>query len=317
MKRTDGTGALQSAGSLVILAVLTVYFSATRDGFLDAGNLLSLARQYSELGLVAVGMTLVIAAGGIDISVGGTVGLTGMLLGVLVVQNGWDVLPAAVLALAVAGCVGALNGAAVAYLGMQPVLVTLATMSLTRGAAYVLTGGVSLSGYPDGFTDFAAADLAGTGIPLPAAITGAAFVAGAIVLRRTAFGRAVLACGASPEAAGLSGIRVRRVRFATYLILSLLGGAAGIMLTSRVSTSFADAGRNYEFEAITAVVLGGTSLSGGEASVLGTLAGVCTMAVLRNGLSLAGESDLTRTQMLAAALIAAVLIDNLRRRLTA
>ncbi len=317
MRRLAGARALHSAGSLSILAGLTVYFSLTQEAFLDGSNLLSLARQYSELGLVAVGMTLVIAAGGIDISVGGTVGLTGMLLGVLVTGCGWEVLPAALAALAAAGCVGAVNGFAVAYLGLQPVLVTLATMSLTRGAAYVLTGGVSLSGFPARFTDLATTDVPGTGIPLPVAVTAAAFVTGGVVLRRMAFGRAVLACGASPEAAELSGIRVRRVRFATYLVLSLLAGLAGIMLTARVSTSFADAGRNYEFEAITAVVLGGTSLTGGEASILGTLAGVCTMAVLRNGLSLAGESDLTRTQMLAAALLAAVLIDNLRRRLAA
>ncbi len=313
MRRLAGARALHSAGSLSILAGLTVYFSLTQEAFLDGSNLLSLARQYSELGLVAVGMTLVIAAGGIDISVGGTVGLTGML----VTGCGWEVLPAALAALAAAGCVGAVNGFAVAYLGLQPVLVTLATMSLTRGAAYVLTGGVSLSGFPARFTDLATTDVPGTGIPLPVAVTAAAFVTGGVVLRRMAFGRAVLACGASPEAAELSGIRVRRVRFATYLVLSLLAGLAGIMLTARVSTSFADAGRNYEFEAITAVVLGGTSLTGGEASILGTLAGVCTMAVLRNGLSLAGESDLTRTQMLAAALLAAVLIDNLRRRLAA
>jgi ribose/xylose/arabinose/galactoside ABC-type transport system permease subunit len=316
MRRLLDRSRLHSAGSLIILTVLTGYFSIAQEGFLDAGNLLSLARQYAELGLVAVGMTLVIAAGGIDISVGGTVGLTGMLLGVLVLQHGWEMLPAAAVALAVAGSVGAVNGAAVAYLGMQPVLVTLATMSLTRGAAYVLTGGVSLSGFPQQFTDIATAGVAGTGIPVPVAITGLAFAGTAVLLRRTTFGRAVLASGASAEAAELSGIRVRRVRFATYLLLSLLAGVAGILLTARVSTSFADAGRNYEFEAITAVVLGGTSLTGGEASVLGTLAGVCTMAVLRNGLSLAGQSDLTRTQMLAVALLAAVLIDNLRRRLT-
>lgn len=309
--------ARQKLGAVVVLAGLTSYFAAVQDGFLDPYNLLSLARQYSELGLVAVGMTLVIATGGIDISVGGTVGMTSMLTGLIAVKLGLGMGAAVPVALAAAALVGALNGYAIAYLRMQPVLVTLATMSLTRGIAYIATSGVSLSGFPAGFTALASTDfpISGLRVPLPALVTALTFAAAAVAMRRTSFGRAIIAIGQSEEAARLSGIGVRRTKFTAYFVLSLLAGVAGLMLTSRVSTAFPDAGRNYEFEAITAVVLGGTSLSGGEGSLLGTLAGVCTMAVLRNGMSLAGQSDLTRTQMLAVALIAAVLIDNLRRKL--
>mgnify|MGYP002681906650 CR=1 FL=1 len=138
-------------GTYVIFLGLTGYFAATQPGFLDSANLLSLARQYSELGIVAVGMTLVIATGGIDISVGGIVGLTAMLVGVLGVTLGWNIWAAAGVGLCAAAAVGAVNGFAIAYMGVQPVLVTLATMSLTRGIAYILTSGTSLSINQPGF----------------------------------------------------------------------------------------------------------------------------------------------------------------------
>lgn len=303
-------------GAPLILLVLLIYFSSTSPNFLSPYNISTSARQYSELGLVAVGMTLVIATGGIDISVGGTVGMTSMVMGLLAISLGWNVAAAAAAGLGCAALIGIINGWAIAYLGLQPVLVTLATLSLTRGIAYILTSGTSLAGYPPVFSALAngSVNVGAFPLPYPVFLTAAAFLAGWMVLRKTTFGRAVLAVGQSEGAAHLSGIHVRRTKFLCYLSLSLLAGVAGIMLTSRASTSFADAGRNYEFEAITAVVLGGTSLAGGEANMLGTLVGLATMAVLRNGMSLAGQSDFNRTQMLAAALIAAVLIDNLRRR---
>ncbi len=304
-------------GTYVIFLGLTGYFAATQPGFLDSANLLSLARQYSELGIVAVGMTLVIATGGIDISVGGIVGLTAMLVGVLGVTLGWNIWAAAGVGLCAAAAVGAVNGFAIAYMGVQPVLVTLATMSLTRGIAYILTSGTSLSINQPGFQAIASSDIgaAGGALPTPSVIMALVFIAAAFVLRKTVHGRYLLALGQSEQAAALSGIRVRRVKFAAYFGLALLGGLAGVLLTSRLATAFPDAGRNYEFEAITAVVLGGTSLAGGEGSLLGTLFGVATMAVLRNGLSLGGQTDVVRTQMLAVALITAVVIDLWRKRM--
>jgi len=321
--RTSGAARLAQklarggVGTFVIFALVTGYFWATQPGYLDPTNLMSLARQYSELGIVAVGMTMVIATGGIDISVGGTVGMTSMLLGVLALKVGLPFPVAALLAMCAAGAVGALNGWAIAYLRLEPMLVTLATMSLTRGVAYILTSGASVAGFPAWFANLSGADikLPGLSIPLAVLLMVATFIIAAVVLRRTSYGRTLFALGQSEPAAALSGVNVRRTKFSTYFLLGILGGVAGLMLCSRTTTAFADAGKNYEFEAITAVVFGGTSLSGGEGSLLGTLVGVATMAMLRNGLSLAGQSDLVRTQMLALALVAAVLLDNLRRRL--
>ena len=313
MRELLGRIAAYRLGTHVIFFGLSAYFAATQPGFLDPANLLSLARQYAELGIVAVGMTLVIATAGIDISVGGIVGLTAMLIGTLGVTMGWNIWLAAGAGLAAAAAFGAINGFAIAYMGIQPVLVTLATMSLTRGIAYILTGGVSLSVTQPGFTALASSDIGA--VPTPTILMAAVFIVAAVVLRRTLYGRYLLALGQSEQAAALSGIRVRRVKFSAYFALALLGGLAGVLLTSRLATAFPDAGKNYEFEAITAVVLGGTSLAGGEGSLLGTLFGVATMAVLRNGLSLSGQTDMVRTQMLAVALITAVVIDLWRKRM--
>ncbi|MCC6485661.1 MAG: ABC transporter permease [Armatimonadetes bacterium] len=304
-------------GAVAVLIAVTIWFARTPH-FFEAETLFGLTRQYAEIGIVAVGMTLVIATGGIDISVGGTAGMVSMLLGFLAVGHGWNIWAALGAAMICALGIGAVNGFAIARLGMEPVLVTLATMSLTRGIAYVLTQGTSLSLYSyDSFRAISSTDVAlpGVSVPTPAIILLVTVAVAYVLLRQTVFGRQILALGQSEAAAKLAGIPVTRAKFQTYLLLSLLAGLAGALISSRSATAFADAGRNYEFEAITAVVLGGTSLSGGEGSLIGTLIGVATMAALRNGLALTGQSDLVRTQMLAVALIAAVVIDNARKKL--
>ncbi len=305
------------AGTTIVFLAVIAYFASTPH-FFETENLFTLTRQYAEIGIIAAGMTLVVATGGIDISVGGTASMTSMLIGLLAVRHGIPIWPACAMAIACAGMVGVINGYCIAYLRLQPVLVTLATMSLTRGLAQLVTKTQAIS--LERFSSLQALsmnDLAipGLPIPIPALILGSVFAGTAVLLRKTVYGRHWLAAGQSEAAAQLSGLPVKRAKLLAYLILSLLAGLAGILVSARTATSFPDAGANYEFEAITAVVLGGTSLSGGEGSLIGTLVGVATMAALRNGLSLGGQTDIVRTQMLALALIAAVIIDNIRTRL--
>lgn len=309
--------AKQSSGTVIVFLAVVAYFSSTPHYF-EPGNLFALTRQYAEIGIIAAGMTLVIATGGIDISVGGTASLTSMLIGVLAVRHGIAVWPTCAIALAFSAAIGIINGYCIAYIKLQPVLVTLATMSLTRGLAQLLTSSQAISlEHLSSLQSLSIDDLSIPyfAVPVPSVILCSIFIGASILLRWTTYGRNWIAIGQSKPAAALSGLRTRRAEFQVYVILSILAGLAGILVSARTATAFPDAGANYEFEAITAVVLGGTSLVGGEGNLVGTLLGVATMAALRNGLSLEGQTDLVRTQVLALALVAAVIIDNGRKRL--
>jgi ribose transport system permease protein len=294
---------------LVFLAIFAV-FAARTPNFATSYNLLNVARQYSELAVVAVGLTMVIIAGGIDISVGSVVGLSSIVLGVLAVNMQLNIWVACLLALATGLVCGMINGFVITNLRIQPIVTTLAMMSMARGLAYVLSDARTISGLPTSFTGL---DQCSIGpVPLAVVVAMGIVVAGAVVLRQTAFGRSVYAVGSSEEAARLSGINVRQVKMLVYSITGLLAGFSGVMMTARVSCSLPDAGLGFEFEAITAVVMGGSSLKGGEGNVVGTIIGVGIMGILRNGLNLIGVTDTWKVLFLGVMLIAAVLVDNLR-----
>lgn len=307
--------AIREAPAGCLLLGIFAALAVSRPEALNAADLLDLTRQYAELGMIAVGLTLVIGTGGIDISVGSTVGATSVVLGVLATRMGVNVWLAAGIALAVAAAIGAFNGWSVMRLRLQPVVVTLAAMSAARGLAYVLSGGMSMSGFPDTFT--ALGRLAPWNLMVPVGMLAITAVSGHLLLCSSTFGRGLLALGASEEAARLSGIAVRRIKLMVYLITGLLAGMAGVMTTARVITAVPDAGLGYEFEAITAVVMGGTKLNGGEATVIGTLLGVATMAVLRRWLNLMGATDIWKMLFLGVVLIAAVGLDIFRNWLAA
>lgn len=304
----------QLPGAYYALLVITIWFGLTQPAFLTLDNLAPLTRQYGEIGIIAIGMTLVIATVGIDISVGGTAGMASVIFAVLTVQSGVSVLPAALITLGGSLLVGIVNGIVIGRFKVQPVLVTLATMSATRGIAYIMTSGVSIAGLPSGFVAFSQAEFSALRISSSAVVLILIWVTAVVVVRQTAFGRQLLAVGENEKAARLSGINVFSVKLLAYGAASVLAGVAGLMVSSRMATGFPSAGETYEFEAITAVVLGGTSLAGGKANLAGTLAGIACMAALRNGLSLAGYDDLTRKQALAIVLLLAVALDSYRQR---
>ena len=299
---------------VIILCVgLFIYFALRVPNFIDSMGILDDIKQYASYAILAVGLTLIIGSGGIDISVGSVLGFTTILLGVVLSRTGSSLAVACLLAIAAGAAWGAFNGFAIARLRLQPIVVTLSTMAAARGMAYVIAGqGVSSIKLP------ANADLLSNmtyASPAPVVLALVVAVAGYLALTCSPFGRHVLAIGSNEEAARLSGIDVKRTKFAVYAITGCLAGVAGVITAGMMNTAITDAGLGYEFEAITAVLIGGTSISGGEATVLGSVLGVVAVAMLNRGLGLMGINDLDLWRMLCLGviLIASVMLDRLRK----
>lgn len=303
---------LKAKESVVFALFLGVFavLAVEAPNFATPDNLFNVARQYSELAVVSVGLTMVIITGGIDISVGSVVGLTSVMMGIFALRLGLNIWVSCVLAIGIGLTCGLINGLVITKARIQPIVATLAMMSAARGLAMALTEGTSYSGFPDAFVGLGQTAVGPVPLMVPLAL--AVVGIGIIVLRKTPIGRGIYAVGASEEAARLSGMNTFRLKMLAYGGTGLLCGVAGVMLTSRFASAVPGAGTGLEFEAITAVVLGGSSLKGGEGSILGTIIGVAVMGVLRNGLNLMDVQDNFQVLFLGAALILAVLADNIR-----
>ncbi len=274
---------LQQQGALIMLLVVCIAGFARYEAFLTPENLLNVVRQNSMLGLVALGMTFVILTGGIDLSVGALLAVAGVVAANLANQG---LVVALVAAVAATTFLGLINGLVIAKARIQPFIVTLAMMIAARGLALAATGEASV-----GITDDSFAWL-GRGtigfLPVPILILIVAFAVGWLVLNQTRFGRNVFAVGDNDEAARLMGLNVNRVTIAVYAISGALAGLAGVMLASRLGAGQPVAGTGYELDAIAAVVIGGTLLTGGQGNVLSTLVGVLLLGVIFNLFNLEG-----------------------------
>jgi ribose/xylose/arabinose/galactoside ABC-type transport system permease subunit len=298
-------------GVFVVLLLLVVWLGRTFPDFRSGANLSVILTSVAEIGIVAAGMTLVIATGGIDISVGSIVGLCGVVLGLTTVEKQWGVAPAIAATLAAgAGC-GLVNGLLIARFKLPPIIATLAMFSAARAGAYVLSQGNSISGLPEAITNIGYGSH--LGVPTPAWIALAALVAIGILLKKTAFGRGVLAMGGNREAARLSGLATRRTEIIVYLLSGLLAGLAAVVVTARGATAVPDAGKFFELRAITAVVVGGTPVVGGKATLIGTALGVLTIGVVQNGVVSYGKDAMWEMLVMAAVLLASVEVDRWRR----
>ena len=279
--------------------------------FLTVSNLLNVAQQTSINAIVAVGMTYVIISGGIDLSVGSIVALSGVVLGALL-QGGQPLAVALAAALAVGLACGLLNGALVSVGGLPPFIATLGMMSVARGAALVFTEGRPVSGFDEGFRSLATGSLGF--VPAPVVVMIVVYVAAHIVLTRTTFGRYVYAIGGNEEATRLSGVAVRFHKTAIYGVSGVMSAIAAIVLTARLNSAQPIAGTMYELDAIAATVIGGTSLMGGEGTLAGTLVGALIMGVLRNGLNLLGVSSFLQQIVIGGVIVGAVLVDTMLKR---
>lgn len=298
-------------GILLALLVLVGGLAAASPDFLAADNLLTVARQFSIVGIIAVGMTFVIVTGEIDLSVGSILALGGCLTAKLIVERGWPILAAIAAGVAAGAAVGAVNGALTVGLGLPSFIITLGTMSALRGLTYVATDALPIADLPEAYRNLGYGTFLGLSYPVVA--MGLAAAAGGTVLARTAFGRAVYATGGNLEAARLSGIRTGAVRVAVFAGQGALAALAGVLNVAWVTVAQPVAGIGYELDVIAAVIIGGASFTGGRGTVLGTMLGATLMGVLRNGLVLVGVTVYWQQVALGTVIVLAVAVDRLRR----
>jgi rhamnose transport system permease protein len=295
-----------------VLIVLMVVMSVLSPLFLTVGNLLNTSRFFVEVGLMALGMTLIIITGGIDLSVGSNLALVSVAVGFSYAAG--LPLPLAILfGLVVGVAAGLFNGLFITLLDLHPLVVTLGTFALFQGLAYGLTEAQAVSDFPAWFAYFGQAYLLNV-VPGQLFIFIVAVVVVWLILSRSRFGRYVYAIGNNEEAAHFSGVPVRRVKLALYSGIGLLVAIASVIYTSRVYTARGDSGLGLELDVISAVVLGGASIYGGSGTIGGTVLGVLIIATLRNGLVLAGVPSTWQVFVLGVLLLVAVFLNEFFRR---
>jgi ribose transport system permease protein len=303
--------AVLSQSTLLVLLVLGSVIALLIPEFLTVNNLLNVLRQVSITGIVAVGMTFVIITGGIDISVGSTVALGGVVA-VACLTAGWGVALAILAALVVGLGVGMFNGGIIAYARVSPFVTTLGTMYVIRGMTLVVTNGEAFWGLPPQFARIGTGYF--LGIPIPVIIMLAIYLAGFVLLRYFVFGRYVLAVGGDEEAARLCGISVKREKMLTYGLCGMLSATAGVILAGRLGSAQPSVGTGYELIAIAATVIGGTSLTGGKGTIIGTLIGTVILGIVSNALNLWGVASFYQTVIIGSIVLVAVLADKLRKK---
>ena len=304
---------LKSYGIVATFVVLCVALSFASEAFLTWDNWTNIIRQTAINGILAIGVTFVILTKGIDLSVGSVMALAGAVGASLATSADphslWVVIPAAC---AVGAALGAVNGVAVSRWQLPPFVVTLGMLSAARGVTFIFCDGRPIPNLSDNFLALGAGDL--FGLPMPIVLLALTFLAGWFTLRYTVFGRHIYAVGGSERSARTSGVRVAHVITAAYVISGLLAALAGLVLTARTTAALPQAGVAYELDAIAAVVIGGTSLSGGVGTLTGTLFGALIIGTINNGLDLMGVSSYYQQIVKGAIIVGAVLLDVSRRK---
>jgi ribose transport system permease protein len=301
------------SGPLVGLILLCVFFSLTSEFFLSARNGLNILDQVTVLGILAIGMTLVIVIGGIDLSVGSVLAFSMMMMGVMQRQMGLPLELAIIVGIGTGAICGLVSGLLITVAKLPPFIATLAVMSVTRGLANILTEGKQIVGYPDWFTSLATVRQFGFLSMTVATFIVLAIIA-AIILKYRPAGRNLFAIGGNPEVARLAGINVNLNTCIVYALSGALAGLAAVAFAARLDSSQPSAGLGYELDTIAAVVIGGASLSGGVGSIFGTVVGVFIIGVLRNGLNLLGVSPFIQQVLIGVVIAAAVTFDTLGRK---
>ncbi|WP_306258236.1 ABC transporter permease [Pararhizobium sp. IMCC21322] len=301
---------LRDAGTILGLLIIVVVFSLLTPVFLTAPNLINILQQSSLNAVIALGMTLVIISGGIDLSVGPTAALSAVIGATLMVA-GVPIYLAILAALGVGILCGLFNGVLVAYAGLQPFIVTLGGLSLYRALALIYTGGNPVFGIPPEFRAITNGTL--LGIPNPVIIVAAIALLLWILLNKTPLGEYILAVGGNEEAARIAGVPVAKTKVATFVISGSLASIAAMILVGRLGAAEPTIGNLWELDAIAAAAIGGASLMGGKGSIVGTLIGAIILGALRNGLTLMNVQAFYQLLATGIIIIAAMLIDRATR----
>lgn len=291
-------------GVLVVFVLLFAVSCMLSDRFLQTSNLFNILRQISMFGILSVGMTFVIVSGGIDLSVGSITALVCVITANMVNDHG--IIPAILVALLVGALVGLINGVGIAYGKLQPFIMTLGTMYMASGAASIYTNGTPIS-IKGNFSKIGNSMLFNT-IPLPAIYFIVILIAAYLVMRNTRFGRHVYSIGSNKEATRLAGVDVKKVTLSVYILSGVLAAVTGIIFAAQMASGSPVAGEGYEMNAITAAVVGGTSMSGGKGNLLGTFLGAVIMGILSNIMNLCGVSSYWQTVLTGLILVVAILV---------
>jgi ribose transport system permease protein len=293
------------------LVILFVALAIASPHFLTSMNLASVARQTAVINIMSLGMTLIIIAGGIDLSVGAILAMSGVL-GAMAMQRGLPVAAGMVIGIAAGLFWGAVNGFLTARLRIAPFIVTLGTLGIIRGLTLIITDGLPVHGVPPSFSYLGEGNF--FRVPVVLWVLVACALLTHVILENTRLGRYAFAIGSNPDAAVYAGVPVAFNTTMVYALGGMLTGVAGMIEASRLMTGQPAAGNGYELQAIAAVVIGGGSLHGGEGSVIGTLIGAFIMGLLSNGSDLLGVSPYLQQAIIGAVIILAVTVDELRKR---
>ncbi|WP_273836304.1 ABC transporter permease [Guptibacillus sedimenti] len=297
--------------ALLGLIIMSVILSIASPYFLTTDNLLTIALETSIIAILALGQVYVIISAGIDLSVGSTLALAGVISSQLLLA-GWPTPVALLAGILAGGFLGLINGFVITKGKMPPFIVTLGMMGVARGLALVLTDGLPVSGLPESFTNLGNGRI--LNIPIPVIFLVIVAVIAAFILSKTIFGRYVYSIGSNEEAAQLSGINVNFHKMMIYVVCGLFAGLAGVLMSARLVSAQPSAGMGYELDAIAAVVIGGASLMGGIGTVGGTIIGAFIMGVLRNGLNLLNVSPFWQQIAIGIVIVLAVYLDQIRRK---
>lgn len=311
-KLKSSSGYLSKYGIFIAFICICIVLSFATPYFFTAQNILIVLRQVSINGILAIGVTFVIIAGGIDLSLGSVVALTGVVAASFAHPGAYALVVPIALGLLTGVVIGVVNGLSITMGKVAPFIVTLGMMTIARGLALVLSDGRPVTNLSAGFNFIGGGDV--LHVPVPILLFILVIVVSAVILNYTRIGRYVYAVGGNENAARASGIRVNRVKLFAYMMCSGLAALAGIVLASRITTGQPNAGIAYELDAIAAVVIGGTSLLGGRGSIAGTVIGVLIIGVINNGLDLLNVTSYYQQIIKGVIIVGAVLLDRKNSR---